>query len=506
MEHNPVDVQADRAGDAYRVLLDAYKGSTFYVSDKKTEKALNEAVKELNKSRLQDERLPADPFKSVKNHQIGIGGTDPKLVRVPEDTLHALLAASDEKNRKLQDGSKALMACFSGPPMKLDRAAISDALTGRYMPAHDLDHSAQQILGSPLLHGRTEAGGGKSPKENLQDLSHANLERLRQEKESYRKDPELKGYVHLVDAFMQEVGKRYDGAKAVHATNNAIDGCISCTNDRKQFDELSVSLSGTKTASSKLSHTSATNTSQLETHDFVFFNIYPQVDSSRCERELLVSTRYLREKPEIKDSPFAKDACSFTFAADTLTGRDDKLAIVALRDPVYPSGGTTPLDVEKRMSHEGVATCTNGNPDVGTAHRRLGALPDVYRTHENLFVGADIKPALVENVERGLLKTFKGLHLQDGEQRREDGGAYAFYRRLHDVVGMQDGYEKDKAILGVVKLYQYPQLLVTGSVPVRDAEVFKPVTQRTEDAPAQTPQTGGQAQGDGSQQRHAQRH
>lgn len=469
MADRPTSSEEAHTGDAYRVLLSQYAGQHFYVLDKKTATALNSAVDAINKDLPPGEKLGKNPFTAGKNHEIGIGKKDPKTIGVPEDTLHAILARSDKS-------SKALMDTFMSPPLKLDREAVASALTGRYMPAHDANHDAQAILQSPLFSARREAQLPGRSRENLEALSHNNLEAIGRQISAYKQDEDVAPYTKIIDKFMHEVAARYEHAGATHATNKAITGCISCTADRQDIEQLAIELTGTKTAGPKLTHTSATNTAQIETHGFVFFNIYPQT-GLEVQKEHQLSTRYLLEKPEIKGSPYAADARSFTLPVDTLVGGGEKLTVVTLRDPVYPAGGTSEADVKKRMEQTGISTCTRTSPDVGTAHRHLGTLEDIYRTHENVFVGTDIKPALVANVALGLQKTFKGLHMQDGPDKRSDGQAYNFYRRLDDTLAMENGPAKDRAVMGVIKLYQYPQLLVSGAVSVQGIEPFRPLAQ-----------------------------
>jgi hypothetical protein len=465
--HTPTS--AVRTDDAYRVLLSQYDGQHFYLPDKKVAAALNKAVDEINKGLPSGEKLASNPFAGGKNHEIGTGRKDIKTIGVSEDTLHAILARGDK-------GSKLLMETFMSPPLRLDREAVAKALTGQYMPAHDTDRDAQQILQSPLFAARDEARLHGRPSENLQALSRNNLEAVGRQIGEYKQDKDVAPYSKIIDMFTHEVAARYEHAGATHATNQAITGCISPTTDRQHIESLAIQLTGTKTSGPKLTHTSATNTAQIQTHDFVFFNIYPQT-GPEVQKEQLLSTRYLLEKPEIKGSPYAADARSFTLPLDALAGRTDKLTVVALRDPVYPAGGTSETDVRKRMEQPGIATCTRTSPEVGTAHRHLGALEDSYRTHENVFVGEHIKPALIMNVELGLQKTFKGLHMQDGPDNRESGQAYNFFKRLDDTLKMTDGPAKDRAVMGVIKLYQYPQLLVSGAVSVQGIEPFRPLGQ-----------------------------
>lgn len=98
-----------------------------------------------------------------------------------------------------------------------------------------------------------------------------------------------------------------------------------------------------------------------------------------------------------------RNGCVLVPPAGRDTGRRSrqKRTVVAPRDPVSPAGGITGENVRQRMTQGDVPTCSRGDPEVGTAHRTLAALEAVYRTHENIVVGAHIEQALVANVEAG---------------------------------------------------------------------------------------------------------
>ncbi len=480
MEARHEDPSEDRASDKYRVLLDQYQGRNFYVDNAKIATVLNNAVKDINTHRLPSEQLPKNPFTGGRNHSIGESAAEKKPIEVSPDVLHALLSVDPQSRATKQSeikGRTALIETLGSAPLSLDRDKVTAALTGNHRPAHDLERDAANFLASPLLSGRTELLGPGSAREKLQSLSHNNLEAINAGIERYRGHETLGRYSAVIDKFMADVEQRYANGTATHATNNKVEGSIACTNDRKTIEAAAIELSGDRKASQKLSHTAATNTNQLETHDFVFFNVYPKTHED-LQKEQLLSTRYLRENPEVKGSPIAADARSFTFPIDQLADKDGKLSIVALRDPVYPVGGTATEDARKRMEHGGFSTYVDKAHGPGTAERKFGELVDRYETHRNLFVGADIEKALVANVQHGLYKTFDGLHTaaqkNGADQREED-----FFRKLHGINEMPEGKDKDRATGDIIKMYQYPQLLVSGSVAVKDAQLFQPGQQLT---------------------------
>jgi hypothetical protein len=465
MEARHQDPQDDRASDHYRVLLSSISGKGFYVYDKKDATALNNTIKEINKELPNEEKLQKDFFRAGKNYSISENRSDPKDGSVSENALHAILANGGK-------GSDALTRVFSSPPLSLDRDKVTAALTGSFRPAHDLERDAATFLASPLVSGRPEVSGPGTAKEKLQMLSHNNLEAINRGIEDYRSNETIGKYSKIIDTFMADVEKRYANGTATHATNNMVQGCIACTSDRKTIEEAAIELSGDRKASQKLSHTAATNTNQLQTHDFVFFNVYPKTHED-LQKEQLLSTRYLRENPEVKGSPMAANARSFTFPIDQLADKEGKLSIVALRDPVYPVGGTTKEDAQARMEKGGFSTYVDKAHSAGTAERKFGELVDRYDTHRNIFVGPDIEKALVANVQHGLYKTFDGLHAA-AEKNPSDERERSFYTKLHSINEMAEGKDKDRAVNDVIKMYQYPQLLVSGSVPVKDAQLFLP--------------------------------
>jgi hypothetical protein len=467
MEARHKDPQDDRASDHYRVLLSSLAGNNFYIYEKKDATALNASIKDINKMLPIEDRLPAKFFAEGKNYSIGDHSPDSKVRAVAENALHAILANGGK-------GSDALTSVFARPPLSLDREKVTAALTGNFRPAHDLERDAATFLDSPLVsaRGRPEMSGPGTAIEKLQTLSQNNLGAINSGIESYRNSETIGNYSKIIDTFMADVEKRYANGTATHATNNMVQGCIACTSDRKTIEEAAIELSGDRKASQKLSHTAATNTNQLQTHDFVFFNVYPKTHDD-LQKDQLLSTRYLRENPEVKGSPMAAEARSFTFPIGDLADKEGKLSIVALRDPVYPVGGTTREDAQKRMEQGGFSTYVDKAHSAGTAERKFGELVDRYDTHRNLFVGPDIEKALVANVRHGLYKTFDGLHTA-AEKNPSDDRERSFYAKLHSINEMTEGKDKDRAVSDVIKMYQYPQLLVSGSVPVKDAQLFLP--------------------------------
>lgn len=439
------DDEATRhAADKYQLLLDRYASRPFYIHDKANADKINAG-------------LPEPAFAFGTNYTIG-------------DKQHSLYRVLSNESEANATARGALLEEMRGS-LKLTREGIKGELSGRYTPPHDREADAATLLGSSMLSGRPEARAEGSAYTRLQTLSANNLKAIDDQIADYKKLPQMqtKECTETVNAFMGDVFGRYQAGIATHATNNPVRDNISCTSDRNALEQFASAVSGDRSASEKLTHTSATNTQHLQTHDLVFFNVYPKTNAAMQEQQQQ-STRYLREKPEVQGSPYSPDGQSFTLPMSTLAGDGERLRVMTLRDPVYPSGGTTEADAKRRMEQGGIATVGGGAQAPGVAERRIGTVVDRYETHRNLFVGPDIEKALYKNVELGIYKTLHGLQ----EAQKDDPvRCKEFFLKLK-TANEAVGPAKDQQVMDVIKLYQYPQLMVAGSVPVKDAKVYRP--------------------------------
>lgn len=441
------DDEATRhAADKYQLLLDRYASRPFYIHGKDNAEKINAA-------------LPEPAFKHGTNYTVG----------EKQHSLYRVLSNESEHNAPAR---AALLEEMRGS-LKLTREGIKGELSGRYTPPHDREADAATLLGSSMLSGRPEARAEGSAYTRLQTLSANNLSAIDSEIARYKELPQMqaKECTDTVNTFVVDVFARYQTGIATHATNNPVRDNISCTSDRNALEQFASAVSGDKSASEKLSHTSATNTQHLQTHDLVFFNVYPKTNA-KMQEEQQQSTRYLREKPEVQGSPYSPNGQSFSLPMSTLAGDAERLRVMTLRDPVYPSGGTTEADAKRRMEQGGIATVGGGAQAPGVAERRIGTVVDRYETHRNLFVGPDIEKALYKNVELGIYKTLHGLQ-EAAKDNPSDERCKAFFLKLK-TANEAEGPAKDKQVMDVVKLYQYPQLMVAGSVPVKDAQVYRP--------------------------------
>lgn len=438
------------AADPYQVLLDRHLDQSVYISDQKAANSINAA-------------LGADVFKGGKNYRIGDH----------EGTLHAVL---------IQEGTpgQAVLLAEMKKSLNLTRESVKTDLTGRHTPVHDRNTDSATLLGSQMLRHRPEVvEPDKTSYQRLETLSAKNLSTLDGKIADMKGKEGMQAYQPLIDTFMEDVRKRYLGAIATHATNNPIEGHISPTADRIAIDKFASAVSGERGVSQKISHTSATNTQHLQTHDLVFFNVYPQTNAQMKEDQMK-STRYLREQPEVAGSPYAAGGQSFSFPMSSLVRDNGQLQVMTLRDPVYPSGGTTGADAKRRLEQGGVFTVGGADQPPGTAARTIGNLVDRYETQENLFAGRDIYPALTRNVELGLYQTFHGLH-EACKGHAEDTREQQFFTRIKDA-NEAVGPAKDQRVMDVIKMYQYPQLMVSGSVPVLGADVYRPTAKMIADS------------------------
>lgn len=500
-----------------KVLLDGASG--FYFSDKKVVGDVQNYLKK-NDPDLLKQLLPDKDreLKIGKNYPAALSdsasGEEREARQVKLAKLSERLTAMVEA--KAQGGEALARNIFASARFpdgngdgKLSRDQVEAKLYAAYAPAHDKDKDAATLVGSPMLKGHPaslDPGFKKlGAQEQLGAISAKNLEGLTSEVGKYQKlfaaDSKLEAYDKLVADASQDVWKRYGGGLATHATNGDISGHILPTADRHAIQNFAKGLTGDVSHPAKVTHTSVTNTQHLATHDYAFFNVYPQTNDA-LKSEMLGATRYLRNTPEDASSAMAAKAQSFTFGLGEFTG-PERLSVITLRDPVYPAGGTTAADARKRMEGaDGFASYGGAEPAAGKAKRQFGTEVDEYDTGSRLFTGEHTREALTKNVHLGLYKTFYGLRKdveadpssvekQDKERRFFDRvkDAVEGPRELRDDSGSsrtesakECSERQDKAALALIKLYQYPQLMVSGPVDISRAEKFTP-TQGLERAP-----------------------
>lgn len=437
---------------AFRALLETNAERNLYISEKRDLVLINKALSGISRD---------FEFELSRNYPIAS-----HLKKID-----AILGGQNHQGQP-SESAIAMQNALIGS-LRLDRNQISQTLTGRLAPQHDPENDAAAILKSPMFESRLkELDHEKTWVKKIERLSGNNLAAMQEDISKYKKDPEMARFSELIDNFMRDVDRRYEEGIVTHATNNKVEDRLYCTSDRMIIDGISKSISGDNRSSEKLSHTAQTNANQIQTHDYVFFNIYPKTNPE-IENRMMLSTRYLREKPEVQGSPYAADGRSFSFGLTAFMERNaTPPTLVALRDPVYPAGGTNSDDARKRMEHGNVATYIDCL-DKGVAKRKFGDVLDVYETHRNVFAGRDIAFALRMNVELGLYKTFHGLYQADKKSLNSDS-AREFYVTLDAAVKAKDSPEKDRMVMDIIKIYQYPQLLVSGSVSVEEAALFRP--------------------------------
>ena len=501
-----------------KILLDGASGFYFDDKDKKMLKEVDTYLKRHDKA-LFDDLTDGKGLKPGKNYPPALTAGASEAAQAERQLklgrlctcLEGLVESKDAKGMAL---AKNLFEAARYPDgesanSRLSRAQVESRLYAAYAPAHEKDKDAATLVGSAMLkkHPASLEPGFRTlgAQEQLAAISAKNLEGLSSDIGKYQKlfaaDSKLAAYDELVAVASQDVWKRYGGGLATHATNGDISGHILPTADRHAIQDFAKSLTGDASRAAKVTHTSETNTQHLATHDYAFFNVYPQTNDA-LKSQMLGATRYLRETPEVASSAMAAKAQSFTFGLGEFTG-PERLSVITLRDPVYPAGGTTSAEAKKRMEGaDGFATYGGAEPSAGQAKRRFGTEVDEYDTASRLFTGQDAREALTKNVHLGLYKTFYGLRKEceaDPSSVEKQEKERRFFDRVKDAVegpreikdnsgssrtesAKECAERQDKAALGLIKLYQYPQLMVSGPVDVSRAEKFTP-TQGLERAP-----------------------
>ncbi|MGH8081171.1 MAG: hypothetical protein ACREP7_11380 [Lysobacter sp.] len=511
------------------VLMQGASG--LYFSDKTVAKDVNDYLAKHDKALLAELVAPGKKLEASRNYPASLpknpSEADLDKARGTMDRFSACIAGMiDERDAVARPKpgksgtalAQAVLTAANLPGSPSNQAISRDAVEARlyagHAPAHDPGQDAATLVASPMLARHPARGGTPGEiatfkalpaREQLEAISASNLQDLRNGVDGYQRrfataSENLRDYDELIGKACQKVDERYRGGLVTHATNGNISGSILPTADRHAIQDFSKSLTSDVSHSGKVTHTSETNTQHIATHDFVFFNVYPQTNDE-MKRNLLSATRYLRETPEDANSPISPNAQSLTYGLKGFTGSSsERFTVMTLRDPVYPAGGTTSADAKKRMEGAGeFATYGGGEPAPGLARRRFGAEVDEYDTSRRLFVGRDAPEALTRNVQLGLYKTFYGLHAEnEGRPRAADWHDTKEGRFFTQVKDMVDGPRLDKgesvqacakrqdeATMAVLKMYQYPQLMVSGPVAVKDAvEVFRPTQGVAQQAPA----------------------
>ncbi|QWP75584.1 hypothetical protein J5226_18485 [Lysobacter sp. K5869] len=433
----------------YRILLDS---ETSIYPDKKLAKALGE------------EKIKLAAF---KNHDLS------------DDLKESLCAVKSDKTR---------VAVLSA--LKLtDKEVIEKKISQTFRREHDGAADVAEIVNSDLFKDRVKTPvAPETAMDKMAQISSENLQRLRDQRDDYSKQlhaiPRGAQYAELAAKFHDIAAEKYRNGDATHATNTAVANNILCTSDRGHIRDFAASVSNNKETGAKLTNTAETNTRLLKSHDYVFFNVYPDLYDDK-KNELRGSTRYLKSEPGMKDSKEAPDARSYSYTLPDLIKDAKGPVLIALRDPVYPAGGTTSgsEEISKRLG-QGIAEAGNYTQSPGKAVRDIGTVKDVYESHQNFFVGKDAVEALALNAQVGVLKTFVGMRgLSNNDPNRYTDQELQFHGKVSGAVNgdvhkphddkSQAAYRDDKT-LEVLKMYQYPQLMVSGSVNIDKAVVFDP--------------------------------
>jgi hypothetical protein len=388
--------------------------------------------------------------------------------KMPEGIIHGRnqkvsdikgsLLAAIKKDDKV---SKVLLGAIVG---KDENNNVFKKLEEKHVFAEDKETAARNLLSSSLLKKSDKEEQGESTEKDLMKLSEANLKRIGEDVEGLKKEIEVSGtklpIITLVTEFVKKLKSLYEDPVVSHASKSDITNQINSTANRKKLDAFAEKVKSVHESRTGLTNTSATNTNSFVSHDFTYLNVYPQISDKSARKEILKATRFLREDYTKKQSPIAKDAHSYLFGMDKLI-TSDKLAVLALRDPVHPSGGMTEGERKARVENNNPLTKYLSAHDGGYKYTvgKDKKRQYIYNTKDNLFVGNDIPFSLVKNVEMGIYRMF--VCLEECDQK-------TLGKQLKDVVVDKEGIEQEKAIMQIVKWFQYPQLMISGSLSVKD--------------------------------------
>jgi hypothetical protein len=432
------------------------------------------------------------------------GSPEGSIELLRERMVQAVQAAKDKDKEGLARDLLA-SARFPAPNTTLTKELIEHKLCRSIQPAERNDADAGRLADSPVFaeHPMFKARGtepaavtreefaGYTGEQKLDAISRQNLQGMRDEirqlKAEFQADAGLRTYLPAVEKTREAVAERYSGAIVAHASNRHIEGQLLCTRDRQDIQATCATLSGSREKMDKATNTAAMNTNHLDSHDFVFFNVYPKM-GQELTNSMLNSTRYLKTDPGLARSAIAPDAQSFVMGLDALA-KPGRVCAIALRDPAYPCGGTDDDQARARLAggsqhfgRDGVSSVTSQSQC--NFSRRFGAVEDRYNTSERVFSGKHIQEALAANVELGVLRAYKGLHQDQAAKPApttpDESPLYRFQKTVHTAttVGASETPEqteqRDKAMLALIKLYQYPQLMVSGPVQLQDAQVHQP--------------------------------
>lgn len=486
-----------RSDQALKLLLADCNGFRF--SDKTTAAAVDKQL-------TPDDRTQCSAGKALAkdNNYPKDGSPADALERMRERAVAAVLAAAEKDRDKL---AREILdsASFPTPNKKLSKEQIEEKLCRAYRPDERNDGDAGRLADSavfaahPMFKPRGTEPAAVSREEfasytgeqKLDAISRHNLQGMREEirqlKAEFQHNDGLRPHLAAVDKARDAVAERYAGAIVAHASNRHIEGQLLCTRDRQDIQAACATLSGSREKMDKASNTAAMNTNHLDSHDFVFFNVYPKM-GQELTTSMLNSTRYLKADPGVERSATAVQAQSFVMGLDDLA-KPGRVCAIALRDPAYPCGGTDDEQARARLGggsahfgRDGVSTL--GSQDKCTFTRRFGAVEDRYHTSERVFSGKHMHEALSANVELGMLRAFKGLHQDQAGKPApaspDDSPLYRFQKTVHTATTPaanetpEQAGARDKAMLALIKLYQYPQLMVSGPVALQGVQVHQP--------------------------------
>ncbi|BAV97082.1 hypothetical protein [Lysobacter enzymogenes] len=476
-------------GTQLKVVMQDAQG--FYFSGDKAAKKENEATVKWLNTLLKNEDYYGELCGS--KGKLAVGFNFPPKEVAPERAKEIMSRAYDRIGNgvdelRSENQMKTAGALMRGTVVEhpLNRDRVEEKLYAGYARPHDPEQDAKTLLASPMLAGhpaRSAEGFDKlSSVGKLEAISHSNLQEMRGEIARYKELHAANGLADTfgkkIDTFVADVGERYAQGMASHASNRPIAGHILATSDREQVQDFAQALTNNKSQPQSVSHTSEYNTRYLKSHDFAFFNVYPATNPE-MQKQMLSSTRYLCEKPEIAGSAIAKDAQSFSFNLPGLVNQTQdgaqRLTLLTLRDPVRPTHGGSDDEVRARMEgKEGLASYGGGTPAMGTATRKFGTETDSYDSARRVFVKGDSLEALKANVELGLYKAAYGLSKGEKSVDPTQNKDYKLYGMLNEATALGESPAKDRATMQLVKLFQYPQLMVSGPVSVQGVEPFRP--------------------------------
>ncbi|NEQ84264.1 MAG: hypothetical protein F6K26_30050 [Moorea sp. SIO2I5] len=342
----------------------------------------------------------------------------------------------------------------------------------------DNEEAVNNLLSSEILKTDenlegAEGGADNQGVEQLKKISKNNIKKIEDEIQKINDDldkyqrGDQTGIQDTLNEIKKILTQKYKNPIVAHASKNRIIGQINSTTNRKKLSEFKQKVTQEQNSDSRkeYSNTGEMNEAQFKSHDFVFLNIYPESSEKKDMRDVLSKSRFLRENYAQSESPYARDASTYVYDLDQVL-KETGQVVAVLRDPVYPSGGKTTEERQKRIGmspHRFVGSSREGEYKYAIGKTDSKDNTYIYQTRQNIFEGEDINNALSKNVLRGI---YRILLVEQKQETNE------FLMRLEKITQYQDKETQYQEIEKLTKMFQYPQLMVSGALTTKIAKEY----------------------------------